>query len=304
MANKKALRLIELGLHPVLLGGSGDGLKRPLLKGWKTAVYTAEDVARWPARNNVGIRCGIQRNSLSLLVFDFDEEADRIFPTWRWEVGQRFRQPLVVVESGRGCHVYFYTETAYPGRTLAGRYGRADHSEHSHGRKRLFKFIETLGQGRQVVSAGSWHPRGKRYRFQGDGRYADIPLLSAGEYQRLLALSRTFDARPARPARPATSTSSVPAASTSSVQAASTSSVPGAVANPEQDGITNCLEYARRYIGTAERVEGNGDIRFLGHGGLLVTADGRGWYSFSEETGGGLSDLIAWHRALMGEGGW
>jgi hypothetical protein len=284
MANRKALRLIELGLHPVLLGSSGDGLKRPLQKGWKTAVYTAGDVARWPARNNVGIRCGLQRGGYALVVFDFDEESDRIFPTWRWEVVQRFRQPLVVVESGRGCHVYFYTETAYPGRTLAGRYGRARCSE--HGRKRLFKFIETLGQGRQVVAAGSWHPSGKRYRFQGDARYGDIPLLSAGEYQRLLTLSRTFDVRPARPAR----------------KAASASSMPGASAKPVEDGIANCLAYARRYIGTAERVEGNGDIRFLGHGGLLVTGDGRGWYSFSEETGGGLSELIAWHQAAMGEG--
>lgn len=285
MANKKALRLIELGLHPVLLGCDGDGLKRPLLKGWQTAVYTAEDAARWPARNNVGIRCGQQRGGYALIVFDFDEEAQRIFPTWRWEVVQRFRQPLVVVDSGRGCHVYFYTETAYPGRTLAGRYGDADGVEHSrrNGRKRLFKFIETLGQGRQVVSAGSRHPAGKRYRFRSDARYSDIPLLGADVYQRLLALSRTFDARPLRPTRSGASANFGPGA------------VPG--------GIANCLAYARRYIGTAERVERNGDIRFLGHGGLLVTGDGRGWYSFSEERGGGLPELIAWHQALMGEGG-
>ena len=38
MANEKALRLIELGLHPVLLGSAGDDLKRPLRKGWRTAV--------------------------------------------------------------------------------------------------------------------------------------------------------------------------------------------------------------------------------------------------------------------------
>ena len=59
-------------------------------------------------------------------------------------------------------------------------------------------------------------------------------------------------------------------------------------------------DYARRYIGAAEQEERNGDIRFLGQGGLLVTADGRGWYSFSEETGGGLAELIAWHQSLVG----
>ncbi len=45
MANKKAWQLIRLGLHPVLLGSAGHDLKRPLRKGWQTAVYTPEDVA-------------------------------------------------------------------------------------------------------------------------------------------------------------------------------------------------------------------------------------------------------------------
>ncbi|MCP5011172.1 MAG: hypothetical protein GY942_14420 [Aestuariibacter sp.] len=68
--------------------------------------------------------------------------------------------------------------------------------------------------------------------------------------------------------------------------------------------IQNCLDYVRCFIRSEEQIERNGDIRFLGQGGLLVTADGRGWYSFSEETGGGLPELIAWHhqQALIGEG--
>ena len=83
MVNEKALRLIELGLQPVLLGSRGDDLKRPLLKGWRTAVYTPEDVVRWSPRNNIGIRCGRQPGSCALIVFDFDEEARRIFSAWR-----------------------------------------------------------------------------------------------------------------------------------------------------------------------------------------------------------------------------
>jgi len=38
------------------------------------------------------------------------------------------------------------------------------------------------------------------------------------------------------------------------------------------------------------------------HPVLLITANGRAWYSFSEETGGCLAELIAWHQALVGEG--
>lgn len=282
MANKKAHQLIELGLHPVLLGSDGDDLKRPLLKGWQTAVYTPADVARWPARNNVGIRCGLQRDGRALIVFDFDEEARRVFPAWSGQVNGPslgLCQSLVIVTSGRGCHVYFYTTEAHPGRTLAGRYAPVEDA--ANGRKRLVKFIETLGTGRQVVTAGSRHPNGQRYRFSRGIHYEDIPTLTAAQYQALVALSKSFDERPTKPERS---------------RAASPMQLNGSFKD-----VHDCLDYARRHIGAAEQVERNGDIRFLGQGGLLVTADGRGWYSFSDETGGGLSELIAWHQSLVGE---
>lgn len=285
MANKKALRLIELGLHPVLLGSEGDDLKRPLHKSWQTAVYTAADVSTWPPHHNIGIRCGLQRDGCALIVFDFDEEARRIFPAWceqmsGGETPPGLRQPLVIVTSGRGCHVYFYTAEAHPGRTLAGRYVPIPGA--GHGRKRLVKFIETLGNGRQVVSAGSRHPSGQRYRFGRGTCYEDIPTLTAEQYQALVALSKSFDERPTQPDRRPTARV--------------------VRLNGEVSSMQNCLDYARRAIGAAEQVERNGDIRFLGQGGLLVTADGRGWYSFSDETGGGLAELIAWHQAQVGEG--
>lgn len=278
--NLKALRLIELGLHPVLLGREGEDLKRPLLKGWQTAVYTAADVARWPVDNNVGIRCGWQQAAWALLVFDFDEAANRILPDWLRQATRLVPEPLTIVTSGRGYHVYFFTEEAYPGCTLAGRYG--ERGTGANGRKRLFKFIETLGEGRQVVAAGSRHPSGHRYRFRSQATYQDIPYLSPDGYDQLLALSRSFDRRPQKGKQPG-------------------------VSGPRQlsavlTGIDDCLTFARRFIGAAERVERNGDIRFLGQGGLLVTADGRGWYSFSDEVGGGLPELIAWHQALVEEG--
>lgn len=280
MASKKARRLIHLGLHPVLLGRSGDDLKRPCLPGWQTAAYTLADVSRWPSRHNLGIRCGRQRDGRSLLVFDFDEEADRIFPAWFSQAERLNTQPLVVVSSGRGYHVYFFTDEAYPSRTLAGKYGRSSPSV--HGRVRLFKFIETLGEGRQVVTAGSHHPSGRRYSFFSQASYTSIPHLSEAAYHQLIALARRFDQRPTRAQRRGTT--------------------PPVNFSGALQGIDNCLTFARRFIGTAEQLEGNGDIRFLGHGGLLVTANGRGWYSFSEETGGGLMELIAWYQARKGEG--
>ena len=279
MSNQKALQLMQLGLQPVLLGKQGDALKRPLLKHWQTAVYTPAEIATWPERHNIGIRCGLQRNSLPranrggrfLLVFDFDEEADRIFPVWLSGARTVVVQDFVIVTSGRGYHVYFYVPDEMGSRTLAGR------RVVKNGRSRLQKFIETIGRHKQVVSAGSLHPSGSWYQFYGEPTYKDIPALTMKQLSDLTLLARRFDERPIQVRRQAQP-------------------------DPQRKRprrIQNCLDYARRYIGTEEQVEPNGDIRFLGQGGLIITADGRGWYAFSDETGGGLTELITWYRQQM-----
>jgi hypothetical protein len=216
------------------------------------------------------------RGDWSLIVLDFDEEAGRIFPQWRRQAERIISYQSVIVTSGRGYHIYFYNRDDHRSRTLAGMFTPGE-----DGRKRLHKFIEILGRGRQVVSAGSRHPNGRRYRFLTVATYADIPRLPEPQWQRLVALSRTFDQRPAPSGK-------------KKFKPISLLNDPG--------GVGNCLDYARRFIGSEEFVERNGDIRILGQGGLLITPDGRGWYSFSDDTGGGLVDLIAWHRTWAGEG--
>jgi hypothetical protein len=291
MTNYKANHLLRVGLHPVLLGSRGDGLKRPLHKRWQTAVYQPGDVAHWPAENNVGIRCGAQRDGRALIVFDFDAEARRIFPSWSWQMSQWLRQPPVVVSSGRGYHVYFFLEEADAGRTLAGRYTPVTTPD--DGRRRLVKFIETLGTGRQVVSAGSRHPSGRKYHFCRGAGYGDIPTLTRLQYKAMLTLSRSYDERPKWQMAVGAAAAEGDAAPHTPGSQTTIPSAPGSA--PE--GIRDCLAYARRFMGTTEQVESNGDIRFLGYGGLLVTANGRGWYSFSEQAGGGLAELVAWHQA-------
>lgn len=277
MANPKALRLLQLGFQPVLLGNHGDDLKRPILSNWQTAIYTPADVALWPATNNIGIRCGRQLNGRILTVLDFDEEANRIFPAWRKAITRFTDKQMVIVTSSRGCHVYLYIPHVHRGCTLAGRNTKAN------GRPRLHKFIETIGTRRQIVTAGSRHPSGWQYCFAGPYDYRHIPILTEEEFQQLITIARTFDERPPRPQlRPATRPETYP---------------------NELAGISNCLEYARTYLGGQEKVETNGDIRFLGYGGLLITADGLGWYAFSDDTGGGLAELAAWHQALTGQTG-
>lgn len=279
MANKKALQLIKFGFDPVLLGSEGEALQRPLLTGWQTAVYSAADVSYWPEHHNVGIRCGRQRDGRYLLVFDFNVDADRIFPIWYRQVNTLLRQalgrPLPIVSSGRGCHVFFFTEAEYAGRMMAGRYDQIP--EAGRGHQRLVKFIETLGAGRQVLATGSRQPNGQRYRFY-QGRLKDIPTLNEEQYRILLLLSTRFDRR-------------------------STTSGHRWFDTPQRrkpiGGFHNCLHYARQAIGGLEQKEADGGTRFLAYGGLLIAANGHDWYAFCDGKGGGLAELMAWHTAMQ-----
>ncbi|MCP5008527.1 MAG: bifunctional DNA primase/polymerase, partial [Aestuariibacter sp.] len=176
--------------NPVLLGKHQDCLKLPIYKGWQTAVYTPVQLSRWPAGHNVGIRCGRQRNGRFLLVFDFDEEADRIFPAWQAEAVKIVDCDLVIVTSGRGYHVYFYVPDEMGSRTLAARRVEVN------GRARLRKYIETIGRRKQIVSAGSRHPNGRQYQFYGAASYEDIPAINMKQLSDLTRLARRFDVRP------------------------------------------------------------------------------------------------------------
>ncbi len=267
--NNKAARLLELGLTPVLLGNSGDNLKRPQLKAWQTATVTAGDVATWPARNNIGVRCGqTLQPGRFLVVFDFDYDAARIFPQWRAVAEEIVNVPLVVVTSGKGYHAYFYTKSEKPAQRVAVA---EDGSV----------LIETIGRRKQVVTPGSMHPSGKQYKFASATKYQDIPTVTSEQYSALIAAAEVFDRRPARPI---VDRVSVP-----------TPSGPG---TGELVGVHDCLDYALKHISSDRKEEADGQIRIMGRGGLLITQDGRGWYCHSDERGGGLPELIAWHRGI------
>jgi len=274
--NKKAARLIELNLHPVLLGKSGDALKRPQLKGWQTANYTLDDLETWPARANVGVRCGKTRNGRYLYVFDFDYDAAAIFPQWQEKAAAIVGRELVTVSTGKGYHVYIVTRQPHTDRTLAAR-----PVTDSAGKTREEVLIEIRGDRQQVVTPGSLHPSGRRYKLISNTKFDDIPQVTEDQYQALVNAAKAFDLRPVATV---TARKTVDAATFHGVG--------------ELAGVANCLDYARRFIGGQTKTEPNGDIRFTGNGGLLIKADGSGWYCFSEQTGGGLPDLIAWHRHI------
>ena len=278
MANKNALRLFDLGFTPVLLGGEFTDLMRPQLIGWETATFARASFGWWPAKNNVGIRCGYQSSNRNLTVFKFDKEYRSIFPEWCERANQWVHQPLVTVSNGRGLHVYFYTDEPYPGHLLAGRYARS-----TRGYSWLVTFIETLGIGQFVGSVGSKNYNGRRLYFTNGAGYEDIPTLSSVQYKNLITISKSFDKRPTEPANKPLKRSQKPNGS-------------------RTDDYSDCLDYARQAIGGVEKMKWNGDIFFLKYAGFFIAANGCGWYSYSEETGGGLSELIVWHRELIEEG--
>lgn len=55
------------------------------------------------------------------------------------------------------------------------------------------------------------------------------------------------------------------------------------------------VAYAREHFGGDEQAEGS-EVRFCGHGGLLVRPDSGVWSCFADEIGGDALDLVAWRH--------
>ena len=272
----KANEILDCGLTPVLLGWVGDALKRPILPNWPNAEYTADEVAGWPADNNIGIRCGLTLLGLWLYVFDFDHDAARIFPAW-FAAAKKLLPHVqwVIVKTSKGYHVYLFTDAPQNHNKVAMKPVQGD-----NGRSNFLTLIEIIGEGRQVVSAGSKHPAGGQYELIAGG-LANIPTVGSAEYKLLFDLAESYDLRPKKKAI------------RQSQQRRS-----GVASTGDLAGVNNCLDYARGHIAGEVRQENDGQFRVMGNGGLLITADGRAWYCMAEQTGGGLVRLIKWHRNI------
>jgi len=285
----KATELYNLGFSPVKLGSAGDDLKRPQLLGWTDAEYTAADLAAWPAANNIGIRCGKQRDGKYLYVFDFDHRAAEIFPAWLEQARKAFVHKRTersttlaprffvdvhsppIVKTSKGYHVYVRTNAPQ-------KHNKAAMQPNESGG--FDTLIEVIGERRQVVSAGSNHPSGANYELVA-GKLDATPTVTTEEYNQLFDLAESYDLRPAKSQHVAISKPAQWGGNTG-----------------ELAGVTNCLDYARAHIAGKEQTERNGEIRFAGNGGLLITEDGSQWFCHSEQTGGGLVSLVAWHKNI------
>jgi len=265
--------IISYGLHPVHLGAGGDWLKRAVHKGWPTASYSLADVGAWASANNIGVRCGATRRGQYLYVFDFDKYAADTFPRWLAAV-RDILPDLVIVKTARGFHVYVLTDEAQQHGIIARD---ADNGV----------ITEIRGEGQYVVGPGSLHPSGAYYEPTA-GSLADIPTVTSDDFKKLVAFAAADDRR----VEEGTIVPSLPGANTKHVSYSQATS-------GELAGVNDCLDYARQHIGgERKKREPNGDIRFEGNGGLLITPDGRGWVCFADQASGGLVKLIAWHKNI------
>lgn len=269
-----AKTLLQNNLTPVLLGAAGDALKRPLQQNWQTKDVTLQDVATWPAGNNIGVRTGKQPDGRYLFVIDFDYNSHAVGFSFLAMAQAIIGRKTCIVSTGKGLHFYFLTDKPVNTQKLA-------YSDQLDKNGRPFIMIETKAAGGQVVSAGSRHPNGHTYDFLA-GSYDAIPHLKPHRVDKLLALARTFCKKPKPKVRQVNQTAQQQTSSGAAVGIA-----------------VDCLDYARRFIGNeAQKPEKNGDIRFRGNGGLIVKKDGRGWFCFGDNKGGGLVDLVVWNEGI------
>lgn len=130
---------------------------------------------------NITVVCG--QVSGGLVVFDFDYEADVIFPRWCQDIGA-LSAALAVARSFKGYHVYFRVAGYRPLPTQKVAFNETGHL-----------LIEIKGEGGVIQAPPSRHPTGCRYQWLLRS-HLQIPVLTAGAYTHLLSTAQALDRRP------------------------------------------------------------------------------------------------------------
>lgn len=130
---------------------------------------------------NITVVCG--QVSGGLVVFDFDYEADVVFPSW-WQAIGALSAVLTVARSFKGYHVYFRVagEGFLPTQKVAfNEEGQV--------------LIEIKGEGGVIQAPPSKHPTGCRYQWLLRS-HLQMPVLTSGAYLHLLSAAQALDRRP------------------------------------------------------------------------------------------------------------
>jgi hypothetical protein len=164
------------------------GAKHPSIK-WKpfqTALATDEQLAEWGAADAFVIVGGKVSGGLTCIDFD----SARFYRAWRVSVGD-LADGLVVIQTGRGFHVWFRSPN--PGRSV--KLAWFPQEGDTDGRKCA---IETKAEGGVTVGPGSPHKSGKRYRvIQGD--WLNTPVISQVKADALIGAAIALCECPLKP---------------------------------------------------------------------------------------------------------
>jgi hypothetical protein len=174
-------------------------------RGWDvytTRVPNEQELQRWYARTDppgIGIIGGAVSGGLEC--FDFDQNADTIYPQWRELVEAEcpgLAARLVVVRTPRqpaGYHVRFRClETTIPNNTPLAMDPSLPRGEQT--------LIETRGTAGYAVAPGSpgvCHQTGGNYVHIAVPRLSRILVITAAEREVLLRCAALFDKRPQQP---------------------------------------------------------------------------------------------------------
>lgn len=140
-------------------------------------------------RLGIAIICGVISGGLE--VFDFDGEAERIFPLWKTKIQHLFdKYCLIVVRTpSGGFHVYFRCSEISKSNKIA-----CD----PEAEKKVL--IETRGEGAYIIAPGSppaTHSTGKLYELI-KGDFSQIPRITPEEREQLWFAAMEFDRRKPR----------------------------------------------------------------------------------------------------------
>jgi hypothetical protein len=163
----------RISLIPIAYRG-----KRPVFK-WEyfqSNLPMESQVRSWFTRpHNVAIIGG--QVSGGLVIFDFDEDAERMFDKFSSLVD--LTGFPVVATGGGGIHIYMRTHEPIGNKKLARR---------SDGKV----YIESRGEGGYAIAPPSVHPSGIEYKFLSGG-FDSIPVLSQDRFDVMLDAADSLD---------------------------------------------------------------------------------------------------------------
>lgn len=167
-----------------------DSTGRATWEPYQEGIAGNETVRTWFENGaNIAIVAGMV--SGGLMIFDFDYDAETIFPLWKRDIGT-IAQALVIVKSPKGYHAYGRFPAPLGNTVLAE--GCINPGEDDPA-KRIFKtLIETRGEGGYIIAPPSVYNDHTYTVIQGD--LNAIAFFDQETFNFLLAAAQAFNERP------------------------------------------------------------------------------------------------------------